>query len=286
MTYKEAIELARQRCDEHQIHPELARRLMVELCSEYDINLYIDMDILMDPSFEQAYFSAVDRLVKHEPLGYVLGFDWFFGYRMDVNPSVLIPREETEELVAHVLADIDEYFMNPVIADVATGSGAIAIALKKESPTALVFGSDISADALAVAQHNAANNNADVEFFEGDMGQPFIERNILVDILVCNPPYIGTDEEVETSVEAYEPHLALYGGEDGLKFYRQVLKDSLKIVRPESLIAFEIGYQQQQTLRELALEFYPDATIICRQDINGLDRMLFIYNNIKLIDEA
>ncbi len=284
MTYKDAMTLGAQRCEDSAVSPELARRLMLELCDVNEINLYTDMDDLMNPSFESLYLSGVDRLVNQEPLGYVLGFDWFYGYRLRVNPSVLIPREETEELVSHILADIDDYFVNPAIADIACGSGAIAIALKKESETALVFASDISEAAIETATINAEQNDADIDFMVGDMCQPLIARGIKVDILVCNPPYIAADEAIADSVKNYEPSLALYGGEDGLKFYRQVLEESKALLKPRSMLAFEIGYQQKETLTRIAHEFYPQATVICRKDLNGLDRMLFVYNAIDTKD--
>ena len=216
--------------------------------------------------------------MNNEPMNYVLGYSYFYGYRFIVNEGVLIPRPETEELVALILSKYDEYFNGqPVdLCDVGTGSGAIAIALKKEEEKLNVYASDISEDALKVARLNAQNNNAQVEFFQGSMLEPFIERDIKVDILVSNPPYIKTVETIEASVYDYEPHVALFGGEDGLKFYREILENAHKVLKPKGFIFFEMGYDLKDSLSALAKEYYPESRIEVYKDINGKDRMMMI----------
>ena len=185
---------------------------------------------------------------------------------------------ETEELVGLVLSQYDLYYPKKKIniCDVGTGSGAIAIALKKEEPLLNVYASDISHEALDVAKQNAANNDCEISFLEGSMLEPFIENGIKVDILVSNPPYIKTVETIQSSVYDFEPHVALFGGEDGLKFYRQIFERAHEVVAPDGLMFFEMGYDQKEDLVKLAKSYFPDAEVSVHKDINNKDRMLFV----------
>ena len=254
------------------------RAFLFELCNDENINLYLEKDNEARKSIVDKYESGVKRLIEGEPLNYVLGYSYFYGYRLKVDEAVLIPRFETEELVGRVLSGYDEYFKDQKIdlADVGTGSGAIAIALKKEEDNLNVYASDISKEALEVAILNAQNNQADIRFFEGSMLKPLIENNIKLDILVSNPPYIRNDEVVEHSVRDYEPNVALFGGDDGLKFYRMIFEDAHKVLKERSMMFFEMGYDQKENLTALAREFFPSADINVYKDINNKDRMLVI----------
>lgn len=283
MTYQEAINKGKQLLVDNQIFDGFGFRLMLEMCELESINLYTDKDSEADPKVIELYFKNIDRLIKHEPLAYILGFEWFYGRRFIVNEKVLIPREETEELVGFVLNDIDRYFKtqdNVVLFDIATGSGNLGLTFKLEEPNLDVFVSDISKDALAVAQQNALNLNADITFLRGDMGQPFSDRELRADILVCNPPYITTTENVERSVIEYEPHIALFGGVDGLDFYRQVLDQAAQILKHKSMMAFEMGFNQRENMTKEIKQRFPEAKLVFEKDMNGLDRMCFVYFNI------
>ncbi len=257
---------------------ETLRAFLFELCNEYDIDLYMEKDNEADARVEKRFIDGVKKLRENEPLNYVLGYSYFYGYKMIVNENVLIPRFETEELVGLVLSKYDEYFKGQKInlADVGTGSGAIAIALKKEETNLNVCASDISFDALNVARENAKNNDADITFYEGSMLDPLIENNVKLDILVSNPPYIKQDEVLDPSVKDYEPHVALFGGNDGLKFYRMIFENAHKVLKEKSMLFFEIGYDQRENLTALAHEYFKDAHIEVFKDINKKDRMLFI----------
>lgn len=257
---------------------ETLRAFLFELCNEYDIDLYMEKDNEADERVVKRFIEGVDKLVKNEPLNYVLGYSYFYGYKMIVNENVLIPRFETEELVGLVLSKYDEYFKGQKInlADVGTGSGAIAIALKKEEANLNVCASDISFDALKVARENAKNNDVDVTFYQGSMLDPLIENNIKLDILVSNPPYIKQNEVLDPSVKDYEPHVALFGGDDGLKFYRMIFENAHKVLKDKSMMFFEIGYDQKENLSALASSYFKDAHIEVFKDINKKDRMLFI----------
>jgi release factor glutamine methyltransferase len=221
----------------------------------------------------------IDRLVTQEPLAYVLGYQVFLGYPIDVNPSVLIPRPETEELVLQVLMTLDAVFAqkdHPRLIDIGTGSGAIAIALKKEDPRLDVLASDISEAALNQARHNAKKLEASITWLLGSMAQPLIDRHETVDVIVCNPPYIPQDESIEVSVKDFEPHVALFGGEDGLTFYRQVLDQAPQVLNHPGFIAFEIGWNQKTALTEEAKRRFPESTVTCYPDMAGKDRILII----------
>ncbi len=258
---------------------ETLRAFLFELCNEYDINLYLEKDNKADKRVEDRFISGVKELVLNKPLNYVLGYSYFYGYKMFVNKDVLIPRFETEELVGLILAKIDSECINKdnlVLADVGTGSGAIAIALKKEEPSLDVYASDISKEALEVAKKNATYNKASINFLEGSMLEPLIERKLKLDILVSNPPYIKNDEILDNSVKDYEPHVALFGGDDGLKFYRLIFKDVNKVMKKDGMLFFEMGYDQKDNLVSLAKEYFKDAYIEVFKDINKKDRMLFI----------
>lgn len=260
------------------LSPEVVKAFIFELCNEYDINLYIDLDTDVDERVMNKFDHGIKRLMEGEPMNYVLGYSYFYGYKFIVNEDVLIPRPETEELVGLILSKYDECFPKKKInvCDVGTGSGAIAIALKKEEDNLNMYASDISDKALVVAEENARNNNCDITFFEGSMLKPYIDNNIKVDILISNPPYIKETETIESSVYDYEPHVALFGGQDGLKFYQDILMDADKIINKNALIFFEMGYDLKESLSKLVKQYIPDSEIEVFKDINNKDRMMMI----------
>lgn len=258
---------------------ETLRAFLFELCNEYNINLYLEKDNIADERVEKRFIEGVHRLANNEPMNYILGYSYFYGYKLKVNKDVLIPRYETEELVGNILSYVDEYYKNDthiVLADIGTGSGAIAIALKKEEDKLDVYASDISKEAIEVAKTNAKENNADIKFLIGSMLDPIIENNIKLDILVSNPPYIKEDEVLEKSVKDYEPNIALFGGDDGLKFYRIIFENASKVMKDKGFLFFEIGYDQKEHLSSLARQYFKDADISVLKDINKKDRMLVI----------
>ena len=254
------------------------RAFLFELCNEENINLYMEKDNEADPKVVDKFEKGVVRLLNDEPLNYVLGYSYFYGYKLKVSEGCLIPRFETEELVGKILAYYDECFKGQKVevADIGTGSGAIAIALKKEEPNMNIIASDISSAALKIAKENAELNNADIKFVEGSMLEPIIAEGIKLDILVSNPPYIKEDEVLENSVKDYEPHVALFGGEDGLKFYRMIFESANQVLKEKALLFFEIGYDQKENLTALAKQYFNNAEIKVFKDINNKDRMLMI----------
>ena len=279
-TYKEVLKQAQKQMLEKDLGDQAPFLYLLELTNMEAHNLYMEMDQEIEEPLRHTYEEGIKRMCKGEPLSHILGYEWFYGYRFNVNPHVLIPRPETEELVAYILAACDELFSKQetiTAADIGTGSGAIAIALKKEASYLQILGTDIRADAIQVANHNAVNNEVMVPFIVGDMLEPIIDRNLQLDILISNPPYIPQEEKMEKSVVDFEPHVALFGGEDGLKFYRIIFEKCRQVLKDRSMMAFEMGWNQRKPLEALVQSYFPDARYEFIKDMSGKERMLFIY---------
>lgn len=256
-----------------------AHYFMRELMDQKGLDLYTNLDNFVDDEILTLFNDGIMRLINNEPLAHILGYSWFYNRKFSVNSDVLIPRPETEILVEKVLKESQLYFdeENISILDLACGSGAIGITLKLEEPQYNVSLSDISKDALVITNSNKLKLNADVDVYESDMLQTFINENIKFDVIVSNPPYILNNEQLQASVYDYEPHLALFGGEDGLDFYRIILEESKKVLKDKAMIAFEIGYDQKESLTEEIRKHYPNASIKYYKDYADLDRMIFIF---------
>lgn len=283
-SYHSVLKHAQMRMEEAGYGEQSALLYMLELTNKEAHNLYMEFEQEMDSKLAEAYEEGIQQLLTGVPLGHVLGFEWFYGYRFTVNQDVLIPRPETEELVANILAAYDEKFSgqdNVTAVDIGTGSGAIAVSLKKEEPNLHMMATDISEQAVAVAKKNADDNDAIVNFMVGDMLQPLIDRNLKVDILISNPPYIPREEEMEHSVVDYEPHVALFGGEDGLKFYRIIFEHAAEVLKERAMMAFEMGYNQKEALSAEVKSYFPDAKVDVLKDMSGKNRMLFVYLNME-----
>ena len=226
-TVKELIKQAESRLDDSNKDVNVAKVLFYHLANKEPHELYLMYDEEVDKDLEKQFLMGMEEYYNGRPIQYIKGVETFFGRDFKVNENVLIPRYETEELVENVLYRIDDYFSgykNITLCDVGTGSGAIAISLALEEPKLKVYATDISDLALTVAKENANNLKADVEFLAGDMLQPLIEKNLKVDIFVSNPPYIPQEQEIEAVVKDNEPHVALFGGNDGLYFYRKIFE--------------------------------------------------------------
>ncbi len=256
-----------------------ARYFMRELCENNEIDLYANLDNFIDEDISKVFQSGIERMLKDEPVAHILGYSWFYGRKFKVNEDVLIPRPETEQLVMNSLLEIEDYFetFDLDLIDLACGSGAIGISLKVEEPSLRVSISDISEDALKVASENSKNLFAEVDVKQSDMLKEFIKEGKMFDVIVCNPPYILNNEDLQASVFDYEPHLALFGGEDGLDFYRQVLNESKEVLKSPGILAFEIGYDQKETITEEIKKVYPNSKIKHFKDYADLDRMVFIF---------
>ena len=213
------------------------------------------------------------KLLNKYPIQYLIGYVNFYGYKINVNEDVLIPRYETEFLVEKTIKYYKKLFNNKVsILDIGTGSGAISIALKKNIDCD-VTACDISKKALEMAKNNAKSNNVDINFIESDI---FNNINDKYDIIISNPPYIANNEEVEYSVDKYEPHLALYANDNGLYFYKEIIKNASKYLNDKFIVAFEIGYQQADDIIKIVDNNFTDVKTIIEKDLSGKDRYLFI----------
>lgn len=241
-------------------------------------SLYIHMFDEISEEVIDKFNEGFNRYLYHnEPIQYLTNYQTFFGYDFYVDNRVLIPRFETEELVENVLMYYDEFFYGKEVdlCDIGTGSGAIAISLSKEEPLMKVVASDISKEALEVAEINNQKFDANVTFLLGSMVEPLVGKKF--DIIVSNPPYIPNNEEVQSLVKDNEPNVALFGGEDGLDFYRIILRDAKLIMKEKVLIAFEHGYNKNQEIEDLAHLYFPTAKVVHKKDMQGRDRMSFIF---------
>ena len=233
----------------------------------------------VEPELEKAFLAGMEEYYQGKPIQYIKGCESFFGRDFKVNEDVLIPRYETEELVENILYRIDDYFnayKEIHLCDVGTGSGAIAITLALEEPRLKVIATDISKEALVVAQDNAKTLGANVEFRNGDMLQPLLDTHEKVDIFVSNPPYIPTEdiEDLMREVRDHEPHLALDGSKDGLLFYRKLAEESGRYLVPGGSLLFEIGYDQGEAVSQL-LDQAGFKDIHVKKDLAGLDRVVY-----------
>lgn len=219
--------------------------------------------------------TIMTRLEKHEPIQYILNEAHFYDLIFKVNPSVLIPRQETEELV-HWIIEEQKHFKTPIsILDMGTGSGCIPIALKKNLPMAHVFSCDISEEALSVAKRNAKENGVEVTFFKTDI----LEKPILplpkFDIIVSNPPYVTNREkkEIRNNVLNNEPHLALFvSDENPLLFYKKIADLATQHLQSDGNLFFEINQYLGKETEEMLQKKGFNTQL--KKDLNNNDRMM------------
>ncbi len=284
MTVRELIRQSEALLDEKDKDCNVAKVLFYHLAQKEPHQLYLMMDEEIDDELFERFQAGMKRYMAGEPIQYIKGKETFFSRDFIVNENVLIPRYETEELVENILYRIDDYFEdyeNIDLCDVGTGSGAIAISLALEEKKLHVVATDISEEALEVARENAQNLGANVEFYQGDMVQPLLDRGVKVDIFVSNPPYIPQNQDIESVVKDNEPHVALFGGSDGLYFYRQIFATVQPLLKERALLAFEMGFDQREIMEEAVEHYFPNTPYEIIKDINGKDRMLFIYYHLK-----
>ena len=236
-----------------------------------------------DPQIVEKFTEMVDRYINENiPPQYILNKTFFFNYPFYVDNGCFIPRSETEQLVEETIYRIDDLFEGKSdlkIADVCCGSGAIGITLKKEIDNCSVYMCDVSTEAVNITKKNAKSLGADVVVECGDFITPILNQKLTFDVLLCNPPYIKNSEKLSSLVVDNEPNIALFGGEDGLDFYRIIFKHFDEIINDKGFMGFEFGYDQKELLEKLVLETFPKYKYEFLKDYNKLDRMLFIYKN-------
>lgn len=282
-SYKDALNKANKLTRRKNKETSATKLLMLHFSGLEPTELYTKYEDEMPKTKYNEYFEALDKYLEDNiPVQQIIGYVYFYGHKFIVDDKVLIPRFETEELVANILMLYDEYFEGKKIdlVDIGTGSGCLAVTLKKEeSINFSVTATDISEDALEVAKRNALLNEVQLNFIAGDMLEPVKAKKF--DILVSNPPYIPETEKVEDIIYDNEPHVALFGGSDGLKFYRQILKEANQILKPQSVIGFEHAYDKSTEIQELARTYFPTSKIFTLKDMQGLDRMTFVITGFQ-----
>ena len=246
------------------------------LCHVLDINrallLAHDTDSIGADKAE-AYRTLVARRKAGEPFQYLLGSANFMGLDFIVTPDVLIPRFDTERLVEKAL-ELLQPIARPIVLDICTGSGAIAVAISHYKPDAAVYAGDISEAALKVAEQNNQCLNTHVSFRQGNLLEPFDDLNGTVHLLISNPPYITTQEMQELPIDVQqEPHLALWGGEDGLDFYRILSAKAPLLLCVGGWLMFEIGWKQGAAVSSL-MQQQGFQNVAVLQDWQGNDRVV------------
>lgn len=272
-----ALQRATSQLEEKGLDIHAAKLLMEHITQKTSASLLADLREPLTSEQQQAFWEAMRELLTGKPVQYIIGTEQFYGYTFKVDDNVLIPRPETEELVYNALQRGRKLFSQQSIrvADIGTGSGAIAISFKKEWPESSVTATDISEGAIAVAKQNAVDNDAGIDFRLGDLTAPIAGQKW--DIVLSNPPYIAHDEakQMADTVLDHEPHGALFADEDGLFFYRKLAEALPPLMNCPALIGVEIGYLQGEAVHQLFQIAFPKAVIEIVKDINGKDRMIF-----------
>ena len=274
MTVEDLLFFAKQ-----HIHSDHAKILIAELLNCNPLELLNHLEERIPEEKVELLKREIKALEENTPLQYVLGNVNFYGNHFYVDERVLIPRFETEELVENTIKYINKFFTEPVdIIDLGCGSGVIGLTLEKKVSTKTVDLVDISQSALEVAQKNCGNLNSKANIIQSDM---FSAVNKKYDVIISNPPYIKTNEEIEDIVKENEPSIALYAGEDGLDCYKKILENIKEHIKEKSLIAFEIGMRQANDIQKLVNKYLPDSKTEVKKDMSGKDRMFFIFFGIN-----
>ncbi|ONH63310.1 peptide chain release factor N(5)-glutamine methyltransferase [Streptococcus parauberis] len=221
----------------------------------------------------ELFQSIMTQLKTHRSPQYITGNAYFRDLILSVDERVLIPRPETEELVSLILEEHSDQSLR--VLDIGTGSGAIALGLKKERPNWQIDATDISLDALSLAQENGRALDLEINWLHSDLFSNILDK---YDIIVSNPPYIAFEDKDEVGLNVWhsEPHLALFADDNGLAIYRAILEQASHYLTEDGAIYFEIGYKQGQDLKELAEANFPQCRVRLLQDYFGKDRMVVI----------
>jgi release factor glutamine methyltransferase len=258
-------------------HPARARQdaeaLLLHVLGKNKAWLLAHFDEQLTAAKAGQYNELIERRYRGEPIQYITGEAEFYGLPFRVTPDVLIPRPETEHLVETVI-HLAPLFHKPSVIDVGTGSGAIAIALAHEWPSAAITATDLSASALALARRNAERTGfaGRIRFLEGDLLAPVAEERF--EFVVSNPPYVPEIDRASLAMEVrdHEPALALFAGADGLDVYRRLIPAAFRCIIPGGFLALEIGFGQSAAIRALfASSGFGPADFI--PDLQGIPRV-------------
>lgn len=274
MTIKQAITKGMIMLKSNNVEsPKLKARLLLQYILDKPrqyIIVYDNKEI--DKQQQWQYFVNIEKLTKGVPLQHITHRQEFMKMDFFVDENVLIPRPDTEILVEEVIK-IAQKYNSPRILDLCTGSGAIAISLKKFVPNADITAVDISEKALEIAQRNAKKLETKINFLKSDLFDKLDNKKF--DIIVSNPPYIRKDEIKKLSEEVQkEPKIALDGGEDGLDFYRIITEQAINYLKTGSFLCFEIGYNQKNDVIKIIEDDQNYKNIYCKKDLYGNDRII------------
>lgn len=240
------------------------------------IELYTDYAEIVDQPTREAMRELVKRRSKKEPVAYLVGYREFYGLEFLVNPHVLVPRPETETLLLEALESA-RTMESPQVLDLCTGSGCLAISFAKLKLGAMVTATDVSADALEVAQQNSLRHevNDRVDFLRGDLFAAIPEAEKF-DLILSNPPYVCSDEieKLDLDVKAHEPHLALDGGTEGLDFIIRILENAPRFLKPNGKLFIEFSPEQADQIRELAPAASHAEHLKFHRDLSGQHRVV------------
>ena len=253
--------------------PKLKARLLLQYILKKPRQYLIVYDNKeIDKKEQWEYFVNIEKLTKGVPLQHITHRQEFMKMDFFVDENVLIPRPDTEILVEEVIK-IAQKYNSPRILDLCTGSGAIAISLKKFVPNADITAVDISEKALEIAQKNAKKLETKINFLKSDLFDKLDNKKF--DIIVSNPPYIRKDEIKKLSEEVQkEPKIALDGGEDGLDFYRIITEQAINYLKTGSFLCFEIGYNQKNDVIKIIEDEQNYKNTYCKKDLYGNDRII------------
>ena len=253
--------------------PELdARVLLAHVLDVEPAFLFAHGEDPLTPAQRSAFQNALARRAAGEPIAYIIGRKGFYDLDLITTPAVLVPRPETELLLEEALRRAAPD-CRLVVADIGTGSGALAIAFARQRPLSQVYATDISAAALAIARLNARRYGVGVQFLPGNLAQPLIDTGTQVDLLMANLPYIASAELKRLAVSRHEPRVALDGGQDGLNCIRELLRQIPCLCRPGAKVFLEIGADQGGAVSQLIQDGLGLSSRII-QDYAGLDRIV------------
>ena len=273
-TYAELFKLYSKKIKKNKLELSDLKFLFKETLLDFGIDYFVYQNKAFDIKIKEIIDSRFKKLLSGKPIQYILGYSYFYGYKIPVNKHVLIPRFDTEILVENVLKETKGKRMT--VADIGTGSGCIALALKSKQSNLNLIATDISVEALKVAKQNFKNYKLNIKTFVGDLLEPLIKNNITLNILVSNPPYISKrDKEISPSVKKYEPKLALFSSKNGLSHIEQILRSANQVVKPGGLIFLEIGHLQRKDVELLVAKHIRNLEFLgCIKDYSNKDRII------------
>lgn len=273
LSYSNALKRAFLLLKEQNKFPEDAQYLMEELSGFNYTQLQLHRNEIVPNDIMHKFRDGVVKLGMDVPVQYILGYAYFLNRNFTVNENVLIPRQDTEEMVQKIIDDHSA--KNESICDIGTGSGIIAISLGIAFPDDDILATDISAEALKVAQLNADNYQANnVYFQQSDLFKEIKSRQF--DVIVSNPPYIAEDEkkDMDPSVIKYEPDLALYGRDNGLEFYENIVKVVDNYLSDQGTLYMEFGFKQKNAINQIFCDNLPNYVVEFHKDMSGNYRYL------------